>query len=158
MMKRGCHPNPKLQNIFKKYGVPNFHVLEDVSVKSLDEREQFYLDLLFELPECLNIACTAGAPMRGRKFSEVSKKKLCGRKAWNKGKVLTNEEKQAVYDCNTQKIPVLQFSKDGIFIREWTSATVASKELFIPRTSIQKVCRGVPKYKTAGGFIWKYKS
>ena len=52
-------------------------------------------------------------------------------------------------------IKVLQYSKDGIFIREWNSATQGDKELNIFQPNICKCCKG--KLKSAGGFIWKYK-
>lgn len=48
---------------------------------------------------------------------------------------------------------VLQYSKEGEFVREWPSAAAAEKELGI--TSVGLACRG--KLKFAGGYIWKYK-
>jgi hypothetical protein len=48
---------------------------------------------------------------------------------------------------------VLQYSKDGEFIREWPYAAAAEKELGI--TSVGLACKG--KLKFAGGYIWKYK-
>lgn len=50
------------------------------------------------------------------------------------------------------KKPILQYSKDGEFIREWTSA---SDVQFIKRKAIVECLSG--RNKTAGGFIWKYK-
>ena len=52
--------------------------------------------------------------------------------------------------------PVLQFSKDdGEFIAEYSSAQEASRQTGCDKSSICRCCKG--KYKTAGGFIWKYK-
>ena len=48
---------------------------------------------------------------------------------------------------------VLQYSKDGDFIKEWPYAAAAEKELGI--SSIGLACKG--KLKFAGGYIWKYK-
>lgn len=50
---------------------------------------------------------------------------------------------------------VVQFSNTGEFIKEWDSIASASKELKIGGNGIVTCCKG--KYKTAGGFIWKYK-
>jgi len=50
-------------------------------------------------------------------------------------------------------IPVLQYEKDGTFIKEWKSGTHVVRELGIYH--ISSVCKG--NAKTAGGFIWKYK-
>jgi hypothetical protein len=51
---------------------------------------------------------------------------------------------------------ISQFDLQGNFIKDWSSATIAGQELGIEFTSISKCCRG--KGKTAGGFIWKFKS
>ena len=48
-----------------------------------------------------------------------------------------------------------QYSKDGEYIKTWTSATEASKSLQIDLSHIGNVCKG--KRATAGGYVWKYK-
>jgi len=57
--------------------------------------------------------------------------------------------------------PVLQFTKDGIFIREWNSITEASKSLKISNSDISTVIhkgfKGKYQLKTAGGYIWNIK-
>jgi hypothetical protein len=51
---------------------------------------------------------------------------------------------------------VLQYSLDGILIKEWSNATAASKGLGLNiHGDIGLVCKG--KKKSAGGFLWKYK-
>ena len=50
--------------------------------------------------------------------------------------------------------PVLQYDKDGNFIREWDTITEAERTLNIAH-KIWNVCQG--KRKTCGGYIWKYK-
>jgi len=52
-------------------------------------------------------------------------------------------------------IPIIQYDKNNNFIKEWISATQASKKLNLTRSSITAVCRG--RLKSTGGFIWKYK-
>ena len=51
--------------------------------------------------------------------------------------------------------PILQFSLDGVFIKEWDGARIAGKQLNIRHQSIYSNCKG--ERKSAGGFIWKYK-
>lgn len=53
------------------------------------------------------------------------------------------------------KIPVSQYSKEGVYMRDWESATQAGRELKIDSSSITKCLKG--KLKTCGGFIWRYK-
>lgn len=51
--------------------------------------------------------------------------------------------------------PVNQYNKDGTYIREWSSIKEAGEATKTHRTDITQCCKG--KYKSAGGFIWKYK-
>ncbi len=55
-----------------------------------------------------------------------------------------------------EKASISQFTKDGIFIREFSSIVEASKETNINRSAITGVCRKRKRYYTAGGYIWKY--
>lgn len=51
--------------------------------------------------------------------------------------------------------PVLQFDKEGNFIKEYPSMREAQRQTGI--IGIDKVCCGVKYRKTAGGYVWKYK-
>ena len=55
----------------------------------------------------------------------------------------------------TQNRPVLQYTLNGNFIKEYRSAIQASKELNINQANIVHCLKG--KYKYSGGYIWKYK-
>ena len=59
---------------------------------------------------------------------------------------------------NARSIPVIQLTKRGEFIKEWISANHAATELKIDSSCIIKVCKHVPKYNSAGGYKWMYKS
>ena len=50
---------------------------------------------------------------------------------------------------------IIQTSKDGTFIQEYKCTREAERATNIDHSSINKCCKGI--YKTAGGFIWKYK-
>ena len=52
-----------------------------------------------------------------------------------------------------QSIPILQFSKDGTFIKEWPSLGEAERQLGIFRQSISACLKGCSK--SAGGYIWR---
>lgn len=54
--------------------------------------------------------------------------------------------------------PVCQFDLQGNLIKEWETATQASKELRICRTHIIECCKGRYGCKTCGGYMWKYKN
>ena len=51
-------------------------------------------------------------------------------------------------------IPILQFAKDGTFMKEWPSAREAFRQLGIAPQSICQCCKG--RNKSAGGFVWTY--
>ncbi len=54
------------------------------------------------------------------------------------------------------KKPVLQYTKENIFIKEWMGALDVKNTLGINAGDVCTCCKG--KLKSAGGFIWKYKS
>lgn len=56
-------------------------------------------------------------------------------------------------DCSK---PILQFTLNGEFVKEWDSIGEACRCGF-NRKGISCVCRGVPNYNTSGGYIWKFK-
>jgi hypothetical protein len=51
--------------------------------------------------------------------------------------------------------PLLQYDKQGNFIREWSSGKEVSRILKVNRSSLSSTLTG--KNKTAGGFVWQYK-
>ena len=51
---------------------------------------------------------------------------------------------------------ILQLDKHGNLIKEWDSIIAAARSLNKPRSNISNCCRGY-RYKTAYGYIWKYK-
>lgn len=64
-------------------------------------------------------------------------------------KVLRNNSKKA---CK----PVLQYSKEGKFIREWSSAAEVERKLGYHSSDISMCCKN--KIKSSRGFIWRYKN
>lgn len=68
-----------------------------------------------------------------------------------KGKKHTEETKSHL--SKVRSIPILQYTLEGVFVREWNSQKQAEKELGC--SGIGKCLKG--KYKHCGGFIWRYK-
>lgn len=52
--------------------------------------------------------------------------------------------------------PILQYTKDLVFVREFPSSNEIQRELGYLQSNILKCCKG--KYKQAYGYIWKYKN
>ena len=57
--------------------------------------------------------------------------------------------------CGKPSKPILQFTKDGVLVKEWQSACEAGRQLRISPSHICQCCKG--RYKSAGGFVWRYK-
>jgi hypothetical protein len=54
--------------------------------------------------------------------------------------------------------PVQQYTKNMVFIKEYPSAREASRQTGINSAGIIQCCNGKYGFKTAGGYIWKYKN
>lgn len=52
-------------------------------------------------------------------------------------------------------IPVIQYTKEGVYVNEYKSAHEADRQTGISYRTINRCCLG--KQKTAGGFRWEYK-
>lgn len=96
--------------------------------------------------------------MVGKHLSEETKRKLSEAKKGKNhplyGKHHTEETRRKMSE--THKNPILQYTKNGEFIREWASATDAARELGFKQQNISACCRG--KLKTSNGFKWCYSS
>ena len=64
-------------------------------------------------------------------------------------------KKTGAINGKKRAIPILQFTKEGMFIKEWQSASEAERQLGISHSSIDACLKGILKH--AGGFVWKYK-
>ena len=51
-------------------------------------------------------------------------------------------------------IPIIQFTKDGTFVKEWPSAYEAEHQLGIHQSNICSCLKG--RLKSTGGFVWRY--
>lgn len=51
---------------------------------------------------------------------------------------------------------VAQYTKDGDIIKTFGSIADAAYETGIDRSSISRCCSGHKKYKTSGGYVWKF--
>ena len=81
LLRNGAHPNPKLQNAFRKYGEDKFKWSLEVLCESpddLDMVEEAFLkgEATFLEPTFYNIADFSRAPMRGKAHSPDVRKKI----------------------------------------------------------------------------------
>jgi len=81
-----------------------------------------------------------------------------GRFAGEKNPFYGKKQKKESIDSAIEKnsIPILQYTLDGVFVKEWKSQIVAARSFKKDNaTAINAVLKG--KKPTAYGFIWRYK-
>jgi hypothetical protein len=117
-----------------------------IKIKSgLNENEAFDLEILL-IKEIGRITLENG-PLTNITDGGIGAK---GRKLERKKRFKHSEEWKKVLSK-----PVLQFTLDGEFLSEYSSVKEASQKTGTIKQNISSNLRG--KYKSAGGFIWKYK-
>ena len=70
----------------------------------------------------------------------------------NIGKHLSEETKRKMSESLSK--PILQYTKEGEFIKEWVSGIEAFRVLGINNGHISSCCQG--NRKSAGGFFWRF--
>lgn len=120
-----------------------------------NDKEIYQYTLLGELIKKYNSAHEADRET-GIPFTNICKvcrgeRKTAGGYYWS----YTNEPIKPIKTITKHYTPVVQYTKDGEYVAEYTSAKEAQRETGIFSTVIGKVCKG--QGKTAGGYIWKYK-
>lgn len=142
---RDIHHSRFAQNAFNKYGIATFEIMELCPRELCIEREQWWIDTL--KPD-LNIQKIADSAL-GVKRTEEAKRKC--REA-HLGKRLSEE---AIAKRTAKQVKTIyQYDLDGNLIKEWDSVKQAGEALGINRPSISNCLKG--RYKSAGGFIWRY--
>jgi hypothetical protein len=56
-----------------------------------------------------------------------------------------------------ESIPIIQYDLNMNIIKEWSSISEAARNLNVGKSNIINVCKQKKRYKTAYGYIWRYK-
>lgn len=151
MLNSNSHSSKYLQNSYNKYKSENFYfeVIEYCSNEQLLIREQHYIDTLNPKYNM----CPFAHNQLGYKHSPESILKMK-----ESSKNIPYEVRRYILDCRNKKIfkPMIQYDKDGNFIKEWSSLNEYRKVTGDKNTNISSVLSG--KIKTASGYIFKYKN
>lgn len=178
-LRRNVHHSSKLQRHFNKYGKDDlqFSILCTCEKDQLIQFEQYFLD--FYHPyfntckiagsrlgskhtkgslKLMSIIHTGKQHALGYHHTDKAKAILRLKLKGNKNALGYKQSKETIDKRSvTRSIPVIQYDKYGVFVKEWDSATSAQKELGISKKDISGCLRKAYKHKTAGGFVWKYK-
>ena len=77
-------------------------------------------------------------------------REMCGKRGKKNGAI--NGKKNGAINGKKCSLPILQFAKDGTFVKEWPSLREAGRQL-----GIQNICACLKGHrKSAGGFVWRY--
>lgn len=184
-LRKNKHYNTYLQYAWNKDGESNFSffILFYCPENELLDWEQFFIDRFQSADRRFgyNIAPKANRSQiseetrlkfsqvrLGKKHSEETKKKISlnnffrGKHRYGKenpfyGKHFSEKSKLLLSEANNyRKKKVLKYDKNENFITEYESIRQAGRENNMDDAIISRCCRG--KYKTSGGFIWKYKN
>jgi group I intron endonuclease len=168
-LRQNKHHNRHLQNAFNLYGEDKFAfvVIEELpDSKNVIEREQFWIK---ELGATYNVMREVKSHIGVKRSPETCKKiseALTGRKLSKQHvedmrRSLTGRKQPpelAKKRTEHQHKPILQFTKDGIFVKEWKSATEAASACGYDRKRIYRCLWNSYGRKTYKGSVWKYKN
>ena len=161
----------KLNNSISKYGFENhtLEIIEQCDESKLDEREIYWINHYNSVESGLNLTYGGeggrlsqevkdkkSISMTGKKHSLSTRKKMSDSKKGHS--MYTDDWRKSISESNkggTSSKPVLQYDKQGNFIKEWSSKIEASIKLSINKVSITNNTSGLTK--SAGGYIWKNK-
>lgn len=154
LLKRNKHPNKHLQHAYNFYGYEyfNFSIIEMCDQDSLINREQFWIDSLWDTG-LYNVAKIAGASFKGRKHSNDTIEKM---KKWQKinGNSMLGKKHDIVSKLRIQKSCTEKFK----FRRKLTDDDVRevynlhsigigagkiAKKFKVSKPTIQKILKGI---------------
>lgn len=75
---------------------------------------------------------------------------------WTENNDKAYEDRKTCIHITKQNRQVMQFTLDGIPVKQFGSISAAARETGITRININDVCRKKAHCKTAGGFLWEY--
>lgn len=157
----------KNHNIFwqaiQEYGWDNFHheILKyGIKKKSeADELEKKYIKELNSLyPNGYNVEDGGihGSNILNKKEGEIKMHRP--HSGWHHSKETIDKIRNNQPDIYLKRRKSVEcYDLNGNFIKEYTGASEASEELNIDISTIAKCCKHPERWKTAGGYIWKYK-
>lgn len=146
-----------IHNAIRKYSIENFEIetVEVVdNVELLKQREIYWINFYDSYNREKGYNLTLGGDGTfGRYHSEETKCKIRNKLL---GKHHTADTILKFRKRKDKIKPVLQYSLEGVFIKEYYSVAEAARELKVNRCIISACARGYRK--RVYGFVWKYKN
>lgn len=164
LLQSGKHFNLRLQRTWDKWGegVFSFYVLEQVSsIDKLLDREQYYLDRLFEASDNpYNVARNADASARGRVVSEETRHKMSiAKKGTTRslesrrkqsesslGRIQTEETRKGIGNTHAKPYPSFIHMETGEVIPAGRNMALLCREMGLNGTKMGMVRKGKVKH------------
>lgn len=161
------HPNKHLQNSWNKNsGKFIAELVETCHIDDLVAKEQYYISKegYYNL---LKVAYSVQGrkqskeeiekrvnKLKGRQHSEQSKRNMSNGR---KGMKLSNQHRMNLSNShkgldNHQSKSILQYTRQGELVKEWSSAVLATKALKVTSPGISNCISG--RAKSCGGYVW----
>lgn len=184
-LKTKVHGNIRLQVSYEKHGKDNFifYVIEPVEDKhKLIEREQHYIDLLKPKYNICKKADSSLGVKRSKETKDkvrlanlglkhpewrnkIKSKAQGGDNHWTRNKRFSEDSKERMKKAQLKlyasgyvhpnKKPIIQYTLQMEFLKEWESAAEIERVLGILKSSICQCAKGT--IKSSRSFIWRYK-
>jgi|SRR5687767_11793524 len=158
-LRKGNHYAKGLQEDFNKYGEENFifEILEIVLDETILRKREEYWSAYYD---CCNEEFGYNKHKKTNNYlyhTSIQTKRISEK---TKGKIISVEcrerlKKVRKHQVDCGQIPILQFTKEGEFIAEFSSIKEITKMYGIPSTNICRCLDGY--YSHTGGYIWKRK-
>jgi hypothetical protein len=162
--------NWRKQSHKRKYGCNiSLEIIDEVPIDEWKFWEKYYILLFKSWGLNLKNKNNGGGGPTNIIFSDKRNKtislKTKGMSKSHKGKSFTEEHKNKIKAKRSHLIgrkntwqskPILQYSLDGNFIKEWNSQSEASSFIKTKGDGIGACCR--KKQKQAYGYVWKFKN
>lgn len=158
--KIGCTEEP--DNRVNRQGYNDYEIIEEHTDIMIASQREIELQKQYGYPvDCVPYYKSRNkwGSVAGKKGGEKCKKNKIGFLADDfdrkNAQLLSVKSRKLNGNYNEIKKPVLQFTKDGKFIKEWESMSHAAKSIGCFKQTVSQCCRGIRK--TGAGYVWKYK-
>lgn len=138
MLRHNNHDNQHLQNAWNKYGEGKFdyYILEKCQEEVLEDREQYYINMLNPEYNIIKDIIRNEIPLEVRQKMSNSRKE-----GFKRGTVKCYQNK-----------PIWKFDLDGNFIKKYDSIKEAALDTGTNRSCIIRYLRGI--HRKGGNFLW----
>lgn len=172
LSKKSKHKNKKdawICGLLNSNLKPSLEIIDITSEEDATEKERYWIETLkktCDLKNCRDFI------ENNYLFSEETRKKMseAAKRTCNRRGTKTSEEgkinignskrgtKQTKESIEKKSKIVLQYEKDGTFVKEWSSTKEASQGTGLAQPLISLTALGRGYRKTCGGYIWRYKN